>query len=280
VSLPIFLALLLAALLHAVWNALVRHDANRMAAATGVAAGGAVLGIVLIAVLASMSAAAAPYVVATSCIHVAYFALIARTYRDGELSVSYPIMRGLAPLFVTFAAAIFIEVPPPLAVTGIVVLAAGIVCLGVEGLRRGAGGLGAALANAVVIAAYTLVDGLGARLSEAPATYTAWTMIGGGIATVMAQMAWRGRGVVVSELRSRALVGLAGGAMSYAAYAIVLSAMTLTTIGAVAAVRESSVLFATAIGALALNERFGAFRWVAGIMVVAGLALLKLGGGS
>jgi drug/metabolite transporter (DMT)-like permease len=280
VSLPIFLALLLAALLHAVWNALVRRDPNRAAAATGVAAGGAVLGLVLIVVLRSMSAAATPYVLATSCIHVAYFALIARTYRDGELSVSYPIMRGLAPLFVTFAAAIFIEVPPPVAVVGIVVLAAGIVFLGIDGLRRRAGGLGAALANAVVIAAYTLVDGLGARLSEAPATYTAWTMIGGGVATVIAQMIWRGRKVVVSELRSRAFVGLAGGAMSYAAYAIVLSAMTLTTIGAVAAVRESSVLFATAIGALALHERFGALRWVAGIMVVAGLALLKLGGGS
>jgi drug/metabolite transporter (DMT)-like permease len=224
-----------------------------------------------------MSPAAIPYVLVTSVVHVGYFALVARAYRHGELSVAYPIMRGLAPLIVTVFAALFIETPPAIVVLGIAVVTAGIVSLGVERLRNGASSLGPAFANAFVIALYTLVDGLGARASEVPETYTAWILLSSGIATVSWQFVTRGR-VVAEQLRLRALTGMAGGAMSFAAYGIALWAMTFAPIGAVAAVRESSVLFATAIGAIALRERFGWSRWVAAVLVVAGLALVKFGG--
>jgi drug/metabolite transporter (DMT)-like permease len=102
-------------------------------------------------------------------------------------------------------------------------------------------------------------------------------LLSSGIATVSWQFVTRGR-VVAEQLRLRALTGMAGGAMSFAAYGIALWAMTFAPIGAVAAVRESSVLFATAIGAIALRERFGWSRWVAAVLVVAGLALVKFGG--
>jgi drug/metabolite transporter (DMT)-like permease len=276
-SLPIFAALLGAALLHAVWNALVRRDPDRTAAATAIAAGGAVVGVVLLPFLPSMHLAAVPFALCTSVIHVAYFALIGRTYRHGELSVSYPIMRGLAPLLVTAIAAVFIETPALIVVIGVVVVTTGIVSLSIDGLRRGSRGVGAAVANAGVIAAYTLVDGLGARASGAPATYVAWILVGAAITTVGWRCFLRGR-VVIDELLPRALMGIGGGAMSYAAYGIALWAMTFTPIGAVAAVRESSVLFATAIGSLALGERFGATRWLAAVLVVIGLALVKFGG--
>jgi drug/metabolite transporter (DMT)-like permease len=277
VTIAVFGALLVAALLHAIWNALVRRDPDRGAAATAIAAGGAVVGLVLLPFLPPMSPAAIPYVLVTSVVHVGYFALVARAYRHGELSVAYPIMRGLAPLIVTVFAALFIETPPAIVVLGIAVVTAGIVSLGVERLRNGASSLGPAFANAFVIALYTLVDGLGARASEVPETYTAWILLSSGIATVSWQFLARGR-VVAEQLRLRALTGMAGGAMSFAAYGIALWAMTFAPIGAVAAVRESSVLFATAIGAIALRERFGWSRWVAAVLVVAGLALVKFGG--
>jgi drug/metabolite transporter (DMT)-like permease len=276
-SLPIFAALLAAALLHAMWNALVRRDPDRTAAATAIAAGGGVVGVILLPLLPAMNLAAAPFALSTSFIHVAYFALIGRTYRHGELSVSYPIMRGLAPLLVTAVAAVFIETPALIVVIGIVVVTVGIVSLSVDGLRRGSRGIGAAVANAGVIAVYTLVDGLGARASGAPATYVAWILVGAAITTVGWRCFLRGR-VVIAELLPRALMGVGGGAMSYAAYGIALWAMTFTPIGAVAAVRESSVLFATAIGSLALGERFGLGRWLAAVLVVIGLALVKFGG--
>ena len=276
-SIPVFAALLVAAFLHAVWNALVRRDQDRSAAATAIAAGGAIVGLALVPFLAPISSAAIPYVLATSFVHVAYFALVARAYTHGELSVVYPIMRGLAPLIVTVLAAIFLETPSPIVVVGIAVVTVGIASLGVERIFRGAAGLLPALANAVVIAGYTLIDGLGARVSGAPETYTAWILVGGGATTVAWQLWMRG-GVLPAQLASRAVIGIAGGAMSYGAYAIALWAMTFAPIGAVAAVRESSVLFAAAIGALALHERFGLARWVAAVLVVAGLVMVKFGG--
>jgi drug/metabolite transporter (DMT)-like permease len=277
VSLAVFFAILGAAALHAGWNALVRRDGNRDAAAIAVAAGGTVVGLVLVPFVPAMAPAAIPFAIGSSSIHVVYYALVARAYRHGELSVVYPVMRGLAPLLVSVASVIFIESANAIVLIGVAVVAAGIVSLGAEGLRRGASGLAAAVGNAFVIAGYTLVDGLGARASGSPGAYTAWILVGGGIATVALRLALS-NGAIAGALKARLGIGLAGGAMSFGAYAIVLWAMTFAPIGAVAAIRESSVLFATALGALLLHERFGPWRWVASLLVVTGLALVKIGG--
>lgn len=275
-SLPVFAILLVAAVLHAGWNALVRRDPDRDAAAIAMAVGTGVVGIVLVPFLPRLSLAAVPYVVASGFTHLAYFALMARAYRHGELSVAYPIMRGLAPLIVTLAAIVFVEPAAARVVFGVAVVAAGIVALGADGLRH-QHAIGSALANAFVIAGYTLIDGLGARISGAPETYVAWVVIAGGIITLAGRMLRQGR-AVLSGLKERIPLALAGGAMSYAAYGIALWAMTVAPIGAVAAVRESSVLFATAIGAAVLGERFGPLRWLAAVLVVAGLVLVKSAG--
>ncbi len=277
-TLPVFAAILVAALLHAVWNAFVRGDTDRGAAATAIAGGGILVGIVVLPFVPAISLDAVPYFCGSSFIHVAYFALVARAYDHGELSVAYPIMRGLAPLIATMLAAIFVETPAFPVVLGIVVVAVGIVTLGVDGMRRKSGSIVPALINAGVIALYTLVDGLGARASGAPVTYTAWLMVGSGVLTVLFQFWRRGPTTLAPLLVARVVPGLAGGAMSFGAYAIALWAMTFAPIGAVAAVRESSVLFATAIGAVFLGERFGLTRWIAALLVVAGLALVKFGG--
>jgi drug/metabolite transporter (DMT)-like permease len=275
-SLAVFGALLVAALLHALWNAFVRRAVDRAAGANAVAAGGIVVGFVLLPFLPAMSPAAIPYVLLTSIIHVAYFFLIGRAYRHNELSVAYPIMRGLAPVIAT-ALAVAVEIPPSVVILGIAVTGAGIVSLSLQRLHQGFAILVPALLNAVVIACYTLVDGLGARVSAAPLVYTAWILVGGGCFTIAVQYLVRGA-AIVTDLRPLVAMGIAGGALSYAAYAIALWAMTFTAIGAVAAVRESSVLFATAIGALALKERFGWARWAAAALVAVGLAMVKFGG--
>ena len=279
-SFTVFLALLGAAALHAGWNALVRHDPDRDAAAMAIAVGGAVLGVVLLPFLPPIAVAAAPYILASSILQTVYYILVGRAYRHGELSLIYPVMRGLAPVIVTIAAAIIIAEPTSLGVVaGVVLVALGMAALSIDGLRSAGAaarsGLAAAAGNACVIAAYTLVDGLGARASEAPAAYTAWLCLGSGIGTVVWRMAVGGR-LALSPVAARVGVGLAGAAMAFVAYAIALWAMTRAPIGAVAAVRESSVLFATVIGAVALHERFGVSRWVAAALVAAGLVLVKL----
>ena len=276
-SLPVLAALLGAAFLHAAWNTLVRRDPDRIAASAAIAGGGVIVGAVLLALLPGFAPVALIYVAVSSVIHVAYFGLIGRAYHHGELSLSYPLMRGLAPLIVTFAAAFVAETPPTVVVVGVAVVTLGIVSLGVEGFRRGRAALPAALANAFVIAGYTLVDGIGARQSGAPATYVAAVVFGSGVLTVGWQVV-RGQPGAIRAIVARLGLGIAGGAMSYAAYAIALWAMTFTAIGVVAAVRETSVLFATGLGAVALGERFGPVRWLAAVLVVAGLMLVELGG--
>lgn len=278
-TLSILALLIFAAALHAGWNALVKTATDRETAAVSVAIGGGVIGAALLPFLPPMDPAAIPYVVVTAAIHVLYYWLVARAYR-GDLSVTYPLMRGLAPLIVTLVGAVLLaEVPGPLSLAGILLVCLGIIALALDGLRSGRGGrgaVGAALLNAAVIAAYTLCDGLGVRLSGAPATYVAWLMV----ASALTNLGWAMRrpgAAAVRRLADNAVVGLIGGAMSMASYGIALWAMTVAPIGLVAAIRESSVLFAAAMGALALHERFGRARWTAAAVVAAGLAAVKLG---
>lgn len=276
-SLAVFCALLAAAALHAGWNALVRRDSDRDASAVAVAAGSAVVGIVLLPFLAAPAPAAIPYILASSALQMIYYLLVGLAYRSGELSIVYPIMRGLAPVLASIISAFFIEPAAASLIIGAGVLGLGIISLGAEGLRKSRAGIGAALLNACVIAAYTIVDGLGARASEAPASYTAWILFGGGIATVAWRLWLRGA-PLARAIVQRAGLGIAGGVMGFAAYGIALWAMTLAPIGAVAAVRESSVLFATALGAIVLHEKFGPWRWLSTALVLAGLVIVKLGG--
>ncbi len=276
-SLFVFSALLAAAFLHAGWNALVRRDPDRAAATIAMAAGGVVVGLAAAPFLPPIDPAAIPFVLGSSCIHIVYFALVARAYSHAELSVAYPIMRGLAPVLVAVVGLAFLgEYLQPLQFAGIVLVATGIVTLGLGGWRRGRHGIAAALLNAGVIAAYTLVDGLGARASGAPAAYTAWILVGGGTLTVGWSFIRQGMPAIAAVGR-RAAIGIAGGIMGFGAYGIALWAMTVAPIGAVAAVRESSVLFAAALGAVFLGERFGPARWAAAALVVAGLVLVRFG---
>jgi drug/metabolite transporter (DMT)-like permease len=278
-SLSVFLAILAAALLHAMWNALIRRDPDRTAAATAMAAGGVIVGLVMAPLLPAMDAAAIPFVLGSSFFHIAYYTLIARAYRHADLSVAYPIMRGLAPVIVTVIGLLFLhELVGPLQFVGILVVAAGIVALGLDGWRSGkTAGVAAALLNALVIAGYTLVDGLGSRVGGEPLTYTAWILVSGGLLTVAFNAVHRRR-TILGEIRTRWHTGLIGGMMGFVSYAVALWAMTTAPIGAVAAVRESSVLFAAALGALFLGERFGPARWASAVLVLAGLVMVRFGG--
>ncbi|MCB1501686.1 MAG: EamA family transporter [Bauldia sp.] len=278
-SLLVFSAILAAALLHAMWNALIRRDPDRTAATTAMAAGGLVVGLVAAPLLPAMDPAAVPFVLGSSFFHIAYYTLVARAYRHAELSVAYPIMRGLAPVIVTVIGLVFLhELVGPLQFIGILVVAAGIVALALDGWRSGkTAGVASALLNALVIAGYTLVDGLGSRVAGEPLTYTAWILFSGGLLTVAWNAVQRPR-TVLDEIRVRWPTGLIGGLMGFVAYAVALWAMTEAPIGAVAAVRESSVLFAAALGALLLGERFGPARWASAILVLAGLAMVRFGG--
>jgi drug/metabolite transporter (DMT)-like permease len=277
----IVLAILGAALLHASWNALAkgRTGSDPLIGAALIAVGCAVVAVPLLVVAGWPSAASTWYVVASGLIHVAYFLLVGLSYRFADLSAVYPLMRGGAPLLTTLGGAWLIAEPATgLLLLGVVLLSAGVLGLGANALMRGGldrRGMAVAALNIGVIVTYTLIDGVGARVSANPIGYLAAMMLITGI--VLAPIAARLRpGVFVAEARRRWRIGLGGGAMAMASYGIAVWAMTKVSIGAVAALRETSVLFGTVIAAVVLKERFGVARWIAAAAITAGLVLIKL----
>jgi drug/metabolite transporter (DMT)-like permease len=274
-------AVLVGALIHASWNALIKGQSDKFAAAALVAIGAGLISIPIIAWLPAPPPAAWPYIAASSLIHVGYFALVGFAYRTADLGVAYPLTRGTAPPLTALFA--FLIVGEALGINqwlAIVVIAAGILTLSGDAILRG-GLTGAtalaAFANAGVIVVYTLVDGLGARTAGSALVYVTWMHVGTASLGVLLLLALRGRSFIEAA-RTSWIFGLGAGALALTSYAIALWAMTLAPIGLVAALRETSVLFAAILGTIFFGESFSAKRWLALVLIVAGIVALRLSG--
>jgi drug/metabolite transporter (DMT)-like permease len=210
--------------------------------------------------------------------------LVGQLYRSADLSVAYPIMRGLAPLIAAIIALVTLgEAPPPIASLGVALLVVGVLAMGASGLAHGRidrPTVIVALANSAVIAIYSVIDGEGARLSGAGAAfafaYNSWADALTALAYLPIILFLRGRvavGAFVVDWRR----GLVGGLAAFFGYAIVVWAMTRAPIAAVAALRETSVVFAAIIGVVALREPFHAQRAIAVLVILVGIILLRIG---
>lgn len=270
-------AVLLAAVTHASWNAIAHQITDKLVGFTLISGGGMLIGLAMIPFTAAPAAGAWPYLLGSACVHIAYYALLMKSFRLGDFGQAYPIARGTAPLVVTVLAALFAhEVPDGWAAAGIALSCAGLTGValwGVRGRRPNWPAIGAALATGLTIAAYTVVDGLGVRASGSSLGYIAWLMaVQGVVIPVYALHRWRGEFVAV--LRPFAGVGLLGAALSVAAYGLVLWAQTRAELAPVAALRESSIIVGAAIGAVFFKERFGAPRIAAAGLLVVGIGLM------
>jgi drug/metabolite transporter (DMT)-like permease len=279
-SLGVTLAVLGAGFLHASWNALLKSSTggDALLDTTAVVAGSSLWGLVFVGLVPFPPGGAWPFIAASSLIHFGYYLTLSHAYRTGDLSFAYPLMRGTAPLLVTILGSIVLRELPTLQMgIGIALISVGIVSIAF--IQRRAHSRAAAywaFANAGLIAAYTLVDGAGARASGNALSYVTWLIFLEGIPFAGWVLVRRGR-PAVAYLRGNARIGVVGGGFSLAAYAIVLWAMTRAPIAAVAALRETSVLFAALLGSLWLKEGFGWRRMAGAASVVAGIAALKLG---
>ena len=278
-SLGVTLAVLGAGLLHAGWNALLKSapGGDPMLDMATIVAGSAICGLVVIPFVGVPDTSAWKFAAVSSIIHWGYYVTLAHAYRTGDLSFAYPLMRGSAPLIVTLLGIVFLrEWPSPQIALGIALISLGIVSIAFA--RRGRHPPSAArwaLANACIIAAYTLVDGAGARASGNPLAYVSWLIF----LEAIPFLAWiwtRQGAVAFAYITHGWRRGLLGGAASLGAYGIVLWAMTRAPVAAVAALRETSVLFAALIGAFVLKEGLGLRRLAGAVSVVAGVAALKL----
>jgi len=273
------LAVLLGALLHAGWNALIRGAADRTLDTVLVATGAAAVAACTLPFLPSPAPASWPYLAASGLIHVGYFLLVAGSYRHGELSFVYPLMRGSAPVISAVAAMLLLsEMPTANGWLGVLLISGGVLLLAGDSWRARTFHGGAALfafGTAGIIAIYTLVDGSGVRLSGNATSYTCWVLL-----LTAAPLLWiflmRDRAAITNYLRRHWRRGLLGGGSTLASYALALWAMTQAPIAMVAALRETSVVFAAVIAATLLGERVSRVRSLSILIVAAGAVAIKL----
>jgi drug/metabolite transporter (DMT)-like permease len=215
------------------------------------------------------------YLGCSGVLEIVYYALVAAAYRHTEMSSAYPLMRGAPPLLVLLVSTLLLRVTVPLtAWIGVILISIGLLSLL---LRRGGTdprGLRFALANALIIASYTLIDGYGLRASGAPATYVMWLYVLAGVPLGLWALLRRRDFPAYAAGNWR--LGLVGGCGALASYGLVLWAMTQAPIPVVAALRETSILFGTAIAAFVLKEKLPVIRIVAVIIIAMGAAALRL----
>lgn len=275
----VFLAVLFAAACHAGWNALIKVGLDPLSTTALISIGSGIVALVLAPFVGAPALAAWPWLIASIVIHLVYFASLIESYRTGDLGQVYPIARGSAPLMTAAATTIFIhEKLSIVGWTGILALVVGVLLLSARGGRELAEidrrAIGFALFTALTICAYSVVDGIGARLSVNPNSYSLWLFIG--IAIVMLPYALYREGTdVIPAMQRFWRRGFAGGALQVLSYGIAIWAMTAAPIAVVAALRETSVLFGAVIAVVVLKEPLRPVRIVAACLIVCGLILIR-----
>ncbi len=274
----IFLLFLCAARGHAAWNALVQADPDRLTLWRVILTTQFVLSVLLLPFVPVPAPAAWPYLVGSALTNVGYVLFLTQAYRYGDLSHAYPLARGSAPLFVAAVSVLFLGEQLALeSQIAVLLIGLGITSLS---LTRGAEGLrdlrmvGYALGTGGFIAAYTLLDGLGARASGSAHGFVVWVSLVGSVAIVAVILViQRGRPAPASR-RTRA-AGIVSGLLAYGVAWAVIWAMTVVPVPLVSALRETSIVFAVMIGVVVFKERLNLARLASIASTLAGAALLK-----
>jgi drug/metabolite transporter (DMT)-like permease len=271
---------LVAALMHALWNALVKSSADRLIELTGLNAAAGVAALLALPFVGFPGVESLPYLGGTMLVHTIYYVLLLLSYARGGLSLVYPLARGSSPVFVAAVAGITVgETLSLMQGVGIGLIALSIVSLAFAGGGRALGSraVSYSLATGMSIAAYSLIDGAGARASESAASYIACLFVVNAFVLVPVAFVMR-PGDAVARFRAQWKTAALGGVLSFLAYGLAIWAMTRGAIALVSALRETSVVLAAAIGATFLHEPFGTRRVLASVGVAGGIVVLRLAG--
>jgi len=273
----ILLLVLLAALLHASWNALVKVGGDGLVRLSIINITASLCCLPFLFFLAPPAPASWPYLAASILIHQAYYAFLVQGYRFGDLSLVYPIARGVAPILVALGGYILAGEQLEFAgVMAVVLICVAILSLAFErGRMANIKAIVFALCTGLTIAAYTVCDGLGGRLAENVFAYIVWLFVLEGPPIFLLAL-WLRRRVLLQTLRTDGGAGIVGGIFALTAYGLVIWAMSSTTMTYVSALRETSVLIAALIGTRLMREPAAARRVLAAVVVVAGVVLLQV----
>jgi drug/metabolite transporter (DMT)-like permease len=280
-TLTVFFAVLAAAAMHAAWNALIKVRGDRFASISLTSLGMSLAALPVIPFVEFPGAAVWLFIAASLAIHIGYRLFLVMAYEAGDLAQTYPLARGAAPLMTTIGAVFLLaELPTPLAIVGIVLLSTGTLLMSFRG-GRGLGRLdrravGFALTTSIFVTGYTLTDGSGARLAATASSYAAWLFLCDGLVSMTIGFYYRGRSLL-PIMKTEWHIGVLTGLLSAASYWIAMWAMTKAPIASVAALRETSILFAMLISVFALREKMTGWRIAAALCIVAGVVALRLG---
>ena len=271
--------MLLAAVLHAVWNA-VAHSIDDQLVGFALIGVAVTIGAAAIVLVSPVPSRASWWFLAGSVVlHVVYNLLLMRSYRLGDFGQVYPLARGTSPWLVAIAGVVFVgELLSFVQLLGVVVISAGLCTLVFAGgvpSRAARPAIAAAILTGVVIASYTTLDGLGVRSADTVGGYIGWLFLLQGPVLPLAAVVAR-REQLWGQVRPHLVAGLTGGALSLAAYGLVLWAQTRGALAPIAALRETSVIVGAVIGTVVFGERFGRWRIIATVLVVVGVVLVTL----
>jgi len=273
---------LLAALMHAIWNALAKRGGEPLFSIASYQIAGTVVAICLLPFVPLPAKECWWAIIASLVIHTFYYFTAAGALRHGDLSQVYPLYRGLSPVLVAMGAAVFAgEWLSPAQLLGIGIISAALISLAWHPLAAGRVsriGLIWGLTTSVMIACYTVVDGVGVRQSGNPLSYILWLFALEGIPIGLYMLA-RHRTAFGEFVSENWRTSLAGGVVASSAYGLVIFAMSLGPIALVSSLRETSVIFAALIGVLFLGESFGKRRVIASIAVAFGIITIRALGG-
>jgi drug/metabolite transporter (DMT)-like permease len=274
----IALVVLFAASLNASWNALIKASGDRIATMAVVTFAGALASLAVLPFVALPGPASWPLLALAIVLHTAYHFALPAAYNHGDFGQVYPIARGSAPLLVTLGAAVFAgEYLNLVSLFGVIFLSSGVMALAFDrkaGLRRNPYAVVLAVLTGACVAAYTLVDGLGARQAGSPFGFAVCLTIGDGLVTFLTVSIVKRR--AVREILTSQFGRFAGaGAMQVGSYWMIIVAMTVAPLGEVSALRETSVLFAAVISTFVLREGFGVWRFVSAGLIACGIGLAQ-----
>ena len=289
----VVLIVLFGALLHASWNVIVKSGTDKYLNAVLVCGAAGLVALVLIPFLPLPLAPSWPYMIISTIFQVCYLFMVAAAYSNGDMSLAYPLMRGTPPLLVAMAAGPLIgEVLGAGQWLAIGFISCGVLTMALGSRRKtAAGALGSrqkatagqntsrtviiALVNALFIAGYTLVDGIGVRVSGNAISYTLWAFLFNAI-PVVSWGIWKYRGELVGHIRQRGHLAMIGGAGTLGSYGLALWAMTMAPVAMVAALRETSILFGMILSLFLLREHISLKRLAGALLIVCGTVLMRL----
>lgn len=278
-DLTVFIAVLAAAVMHASWNVLVKLKLDRFLSLCLIQTLMGFMGLAMMAIFPWPSAASIPYAVTSGLLHLGYFLFLARSYRTGDLSQVYPIARGAAPLLTLAGTWAFMHEDVTLiGGAGVAVLVLGIWVIslvGQRGFRLDGLTLFFAIGTSVFVAAYTIVDGMGGRISGEPSAYAGMVFVFDAVFLSIAALAMRGPRIV-REVAPYWKTGIVGAFLSVGAYWIAIWAMTEAPIASVAALRETSILVVMLLSMRVLKESVTLARLGGAVLIVAGAVLIRL----